>query len=213
MKTRTGVSTVARVNLLPPEIAEGRKARRAYVAMGGAVVLAVAGVGMLYMNEASKVGGAKAKLQAAQAEQTRLQSQVRSFDSVHQVYEDVSLRQGQLAAAMAPEIRWSQYLNDLSLSMPANVWLVNAKFDNPAELADNGSRGTVTFTGKAFDHNDVAAWLESIARQKGYTNAYFSRSEKEVTPLATDRDLIEYDSTVQLTEKALSRRFEKKAGR
>lgn len=212
-KTRTGVSTVVRVNLLPPEIEAGRKAKRAYVAMGGAVVLAVAGVGMLYLNEAGKVGAAKEKLQAAQDEQVQLQQRIRGFDRVHEVYETVSHRQGQLASAMSAEIRWSQYLNDLSLSMPANVWLVDAKFDNALGPAEDGSLGSVTFTGVGFEHNDVAAWLDALAKEKGYTSVYFSKSDKRAAETPNGKDLIDFSSSTKLNVKALSRRFEQKAGR
>ena len=39
--------------------------------------------------------------------------------------------------------------------------------------------GAVTFDGQAMKHNDVAAWLDSLAKQKGYTQPYFTESEDE----------------------------------
>jgi Tfp pilus assembly protein PilN len=176
--------------------------------MGGVVVLAIAGVGLLYMNEASKVGGARAKLTAAQAAEAKLQHDVHNYDSVTAVYSDLAFRQGQLRTAMATDVRWSEQMNDISLRIPANLWLVDAKFDSSKPGVD-GSVGTVSFTGKAFGHTDVAAWLDALSKEKGYVDPYFSKSEKEAFDPShpSQPRLIDYDAKVTLTATALSGRY------
>jgi hypothetical protein len=70
--------------------------------------------------------------------------------------------------------------------------------------------GTVAFEGRAFSHNDVAAWLNSLARQKGYTQPYFSDST--VDPVGDKEDAVKFISQVTITEDALSKRYTEKAG-
>ena len=87
--------------------------------------------------------------------------------------------------AMGQEVRWSYFLNDLSLKIPRHVWLdsmtVSSSGGQPQPRrspvstqrpASAPSRSRVT----AYSHNDVAAWLNSLAKQKGYTQPYFSDS-------------------------------------
>ncbi len=40
--------------------------------------------------------------------------------------------------------------------------------------------GRSMFEGKAIAHNDVAAWLDALAKQKGLTQPYFTKSEAEL---------------------------------
>ena len=84
---------------------------------------------------------------------------------------------------MTPEIRWSFFLNDLSLTIPSSTRLVSDDAINTAAAAqiagtcdparwrrrsEQVTMGSVAFTGKSTDFDAVAAWLQSLARQKGY---------------------------------------------
>ena len=206
-----------RVNLLPPEIREAARFRRFQLAMVGAGVAAVAIVGALYYSAHSSVSTAKSDLSAAQATQSNLQNQLSSLQSVRDVYDQVAAKKAMLAHAMGPEIRWSFYLTDLSLKVPDHVWLssVNATETTPGSAtpaaAAVGSAavtpagiGTITFGGVAFNHDDVATWLDTLAKERGYTNVYFTNSTKaKIGP----RDVVNFTSSVTLTQAALSGRY------
>ena len=69
--------------------------------------------------------------------------------------------------------------------------------------------GTVNFEGTALKHNDVATWLDSLAKQKGYDQPYFTDSTEE---LLGDTVIVKFKSQVTLTEDALSKRYVQKAG-
>jgi hypothetical protein len=59
-------------------------------------------------------------------------------------------------------------------------------------------------------HDDVAVWLESLAKQKGYTSAYFNSStEKEIG----STKVVDFSSTVVVTREALSGRYLQNAGK
>jgi Tfp pilus assembly protein PilN len=217
-QTLRGTSTTTaapRVNLLPPEIAEKSRLRRAQLAMVGTGLAAVAVVGVMYTQQSAKVDDAQQQKAAAEAAHVRLNAEKAQLQSVSDTYAQVDQAKQTLASAMHYEVLWSSYLHDLTLTIPENVWLTNmtAKLEltkapaggNAGPVLDPGL-GTVTFTGRAFAQEDVAAWLESVSKEKGYTNPYFSQS---VEALIGTVPVVNFTSTVTLTEKALSNRYVK----
>ncbi len=209
--------TLAVVNLLPPEIHEAAKFRRLQFALAGVGVAAVAVVGALTYQAHHSVAAAKTELAQAQAQQTSLQSQVSGLRSVSQVYAQVAGKQAMLTRAMGNEIRWSYYLTDLSLRVPSNVWLTNITANEtgpggvgaptpgglPSPLVQSGI-GTVAFSGVAFSHDDVATWLDALAKEKGFTQVYFSSSTKG---LIGPRPVVNFVSQATLSAAALSGRY------
>ena len=202
-----------RVNLLPPEIAEKAKVRRAQLAMVGVGVGAVAVVGALYMQSTAKVSEAETEKQRAVARHTVLQGELRKLDHVKQTYAQVDQANKTLSNAMHYEVRWSSYLHDLTLTIPENVWLKEMEVDlslpkvpgpGSEPVLDQGL-GTVTFKGLAFGYKDVAAWLDSLAKQKGYSDPYYTKAESK----QGTKDLVDFESTVYINDKARSNRYAK----
>jgi Tfp pilus assembly protein PilN len=205
-----------RVNLMPPEIAEAERFRRLQLAMGGAVLASVVIVGLLYHHEKSGISSAQGQLDAAQAKQTALQSQLNGLSNVSQTYADVQAKQALLSQAMGQEIRWSYILNDLSYRITSNLWLTNVSatetsVGGPTTTAPTGlpggpstSLGTVSFSGVAFSHDDVAKWLDSLTKEKGFSQPTFSSSTE--VPL-DGRMVVNYGTQVLVNENALSNRY------
>lgn len=205
-----GLSTLPRVNLLPPEIAEQAHFKKVQAGLVGALVLAVAGVGFLYVGATGSVSEAQTSLETSQASGALLQTQVDTYASVTETYAKAAAAQAMLEEAMGQEVRYSRFLNDLSLTIPDNVWLQNATFTQAepaaaaADPATAGSLGTVTFSGVAFTQDDVAVWLEKLATQDGFANPYLSSA---TGALIGERPTVDWSSTVVLTESALSNRY------
>jgi Tfp pilus assembly protein PilN len=202
-----------RVNLLPPEIREAARFRRFQLAMVAAGLGAVAIVGALTYSAHNSVSHAKSDLASAQAQHTNLQAQLAGLQSVRDVYAQVAAKKAMLAQAMSPEIRWSYYMTDLSLKIPQNVWLTNVAATEQAPAAGAATAaqpavpagiGSVTFSGVAFAHDDVATWLDALAKERGFTNAYFTNSTKaSIGP----KSIVNFSSSVTLTQAALSGRY------
>jgi Tfp pilus assembly protein PilN len=215
--------TLPRVNLMPPEIAEAARFRRFQLAMGGAVAAAVVIVGALYVHQHSAVKNAQEDLTRAKAQETALQSKLASLAAVEDVYNQVAQKQAMLSQAMGAEIRWSYYLTDLSLKVPDNVWLTNIQAEEtatgltPTATAPTATSsalttpgiGTISFDGTAFKHDDVATWLDVLARERGYANAYFTKSTEDKTEGKT---LVDFSTSVVITDAAKSGRYAEPAG-
>ena len=208
------------VNLMPPEIAEAARFRRFQFAMAAVVGVAVVLVGVLYEHEHSGVKSAQQQLDAARTQHTVLQQKLTSLASVQDVYTRVAAKEAMLAQALGGEVKWSNYLADLSLRIPDNVWLTGitateagASTAPPVQSATPtltaAGIGTVTFTGVAFSHDDVANWLDMLAKEHGWADPYFTNS--------TEQDLgskkaYQFTSSVQLTPAAVCKSCAKPAG-
>jgi Tfp pilus assembly protein PilN len=221
--TAHSVATLPRVNLLPPEIGEQRRFRKVQAGLGAGVLAAVGVVVALTLLASAAVSDAQGDVDAATAERAQLQEQQAQYAEVPLVYAQVEAAEAQLGQAMGKEVRWSYFLNDLSLKVPGKVWLTSMTVTQNVEDAAAAAVvavpatgtylttgiGTVTFQGNGYAHNDVAAWLDALAKQKGLTQAYFSNSTKE--KIGTER-AVTFTSQATVTEEALSKRYTQKAG-
>jgi Tfp pilus assembly protein PilN len=214
-------ATMPSVNLMPAEIAEAARFRRFQFAMGAAVVGAVVVVGALYVHDKSSVNAAQTKLDAAQAQYAKAQNELNSLSSVSDVYDQVAAKQAMVQQAMGQEVDWSTYLSDLSLRIPDNIWLTsiqatqaNTGLSGPSTVVPTGSLtpsgiGSITFSAVAFSHDDVATWLDMLAKEKGFADPYFSNSTKSKIG---NRNVVNVSSSVVVTDDAKSGRFTKPAG-
>lgn len=209
----TGLALLPRVNLLPPEIEERKKLKQIQVGLGAAVLASVAVVGVLVMAANSSLNSANEELAAATTQNTALKAEAATYANVTAVYAQAAAAQALLTQAMGQEVRYSRFMNDLSLTVPDNVWVKSVSFAQAASPAAVGSTepgiGTVSFNGVGFSHDDVAVWLESLATQKGYANPDFTNSTET---LIGTRKTVTFTSTVQLTAAALSGRYTKPLG-
>lgn len=220
-ETVSGMTTVPApsVNLMPPEIAEAAKFRRFQLAMGGVVVIAAVVVGALYTSARHSASDAQGDLDSAQAQKAQIAQQVDQLKSVADTYQQVQQAKSLLAAAMGNEVRWSYYLEDMSLKIPDNVWLTSMSVTpgttssatttsttgtTPAAIAPPDQIATITFGGVALSHDDVAKWLTAIAAEKGWSDPYVT-SITETT--IGSRSVYDWQGTVDITSKALSDRY------
>lgn len=197
-----------RVNLLPPEIGHRSRQRRVQVAVGCGLLAAVGAVAALSAAAGAARQDADAELTTVHARAAVLQAETAKYVDVLAVHRRADGAKDMLTLAMAEEVRFSGLLHDLSRTVPDNVWLDDVTFSQPtpappAVAGAEAGIGTVTFSGAAFSHDDVAAWLDSLATQDGYADPALTAS----TASAGDgRATVTFTSSVTLTSAALSGR-------
>jgi Tfp pilus assembly protein PilN len=218
--TRVG-TTLPIVNLMPPEFGAARRLRHVKAGVMAGVLVSAALVASLYGIAASDVSSAQEELDGTKAQGIRLQSETAKYSNVPLVIAKVDAAKVQRAQAMAQEIRWSIYLNDLSLRIPSKIWLTSLTVAQTAPGAAATAAGAapvtgigqVTFEGNAYSHNDVATWLEMLGGQTGWTQPYLTTSTvDDALATSTVQEPVTFSSSVTITDDALSRRFEPKAG-
>jgi Tfp pilus assembly protein PilN len=216
-----GPVRLPRVNLLPPEILEVRSVRRAQVGLGAAVAASLLVVGGLWGLASVDQASAQQDLDAASQRQTAVNRETAALSDVAATYTQIQQRRAVLSSAMSGEVMWSQYLTDLALLVPDNVWLETMTV-TPVEGAAptatgaagepdfgpqtaRGAIATIAFTGQAISQDDVTNWLQSISRGKGFTNVYFTDST--LGKFGTSAKAVKFTSTVSVTAEALSNRY------
>ena len=220
-ETATRLATLPRVNLLPPEIEQQRQFKKVQLGLGIGVVAALGVVGALVLSAGAQVNNAKDELDTQTARNTTLQADAAKYADVPEVYAQVDAAKAQLTQAMSKEIRWSRFLNDLSVVTPGKVWFETITVTENVDAAPvtaapptgqawgTANIGTITFKGHGYTHNDVASWLKALASEKGVADAYFTRSAQE--QIGTEGS-VAFDSQAVITEDLLSGRFTDKAG-
>lgn len=223
------VTVLAAVNLLPRAYARRAEVRRAKMFALTAVLLALL-IGLLgWMIAWQKESTAQEALDVATAERSRLQVEANRYAEVPRVFAAVADAQAQLELAMGNEVRWSFFLNDLALSMPRGVSLETLALTSPgpgesqqavapsaASAATAGARtsgvgmpglGTLEVSAKALSYNDVANWLDSVAKLPTVADPYVGgiTAGKEYTT-----KIVTYTSSGTITTDALSGRYETK---
>jgi type IV pilus assembly protein PilN len=225
--TTQQLSSLPRVNLLPKEVHKKRQERQVQALAVAGLAASVVVVGALYMSAHHSVSKANSDLASANTEASQLKTQIAHYTNDVNLRNQRDAEKTMLTTAMSPEIEWSHYLNDVSLRVPDNVWLTSvsateslvpgATLTSAATTATTtgsvitpGGVGTLTFTGIANAHDDVAAWLNALAHEKGYVNVYFTNSTE--THESSGRNDVHWSSTNDLNPKALSGRYGHPAG-
>jgi len=216
--TEAKTAQLPRVNLLPPEIAAAAKLRRLQMLLVLVVLGALAVSGLLFMWASGQVGQAEEDLADAEAIGAQREAEVASYSKVPEVLAARDAAQANLVQAMAPEVRWSFFLNDLSLTIPTGVRLSGLTATNAASNAQvapglpavsplgQPTMGLVDFQGKAKNYDAAAAWLQSLLRQDGFAEASASSivlSEEEDTV----GRFYNFTTSTYLTPEAASNRF------
>ena len=218
--TTARVSEFPRVNLLPPEIAEAAKLKRLQGLLGLLVVGALVLAGLLFFWASGQVSSAQEELTGAEAEGAQLKTEVASFAEVPAVLDALDAAETSLAQAMTPEIRWSFYLNDLSLTIPNSVRLSSFSAINraaaeqtvgttlvPATPLGDPTMGTIQFEGKARSYNAVASWLQALAQQQGNEEPSLANASG-IDKNKDGAGNVDYTSSTYLTIESASNRYE-----
>jgi Tfp pilus assembly protein PilN len=168
---------------------------------------------LLFLVSWQKAASAQERLDQATFQRTVLQTEASRYSGVPRVFEAVNSAQGQLVVAMGNEVRWSFFLNDLALTMPAGVSLdsLDATVIGPGQATETTSDGQVgskagsmSVSAKALTFNGVANWLDSLAKMDTVADPYVSglaASVEEGTKIVT------FSSTADITTETLSGRY------
>ena len=206
--------TLPRVNLLPPEIGERLVLRRVQSGIGLGVLAALGVTALLYLAATSSVSDAQESVDAASAQHAQLVGRAAAFRDVTAVYARTAAAEAMLVDAMSEEVRYSRFLDSFSHTLPDDVWVTSVAFAQDATGASAvapavSGIGTVTISGTAFSHDDVAVWLEALAAQEGYAGAYLQNATER---RLGGRTVVDFATSVSMTAEALSDRYTRTGG-
>jgi Tfp pilus assembly protein PilN len=218
----TQAFVVPQVNLMPAAFGMAIKRRAAKAAALACVIVAGLLVALGWMITNQQRAAAQEQLDIATDEVVVLTGKVSQYADVPRVFAEVADAQVQLRTAMANEVRWSFFLNDLALTMPAGVSLdsLEASSAPPGEApgasteatgaeATAGQIGALNVSAKALTFNHVANWIDSLAKLPTLANP------EALSLNAVDEEgtrLVGFDSGAMVTDQALSGRYTQEGG-
>lgn len=205
----------AHVNLLPPELALERRARRQARLTGALLLLWVAVLGGVYALKLGDVANAERARDDAQREVVQLQEELASLDEYRVLSARIDARSALLTAAMAEEVSWARVLNDLSLAFPADASMLTlgAAMDPEEQTAVGGeidkgaSVASVVFSGYSVDRlaPGVQEVLTDFDESSGFVNSYLqTAAEAEIG----STEVTNFSGSLDLNDQALTHRYD-----
>lgn len=190
-----------RINLLPPEILEKRKSERrlVYVVLAALlVVLVLAGVfAAVYMQQE-----AKAK-EVARLEQELAETQQRANEL--QVFEaksnELTRRKSVAETALAGRINWSKLYDELSLVMPADLWLTVLVTNENTGLTMDGYAVDSATDSPDLGHKSIAKLLVRLADLDQLYDVWLTNAAKTVL---NDDPTIQFSVTAGVSESTVA---------
>lgn len=167
-----------RINLLPPEITEKRKAeqRWKYVIAGAAALYIVIGIFWFFMflQVTAKSADVAAREQEAQA----LNAQANAFKVFEDRKQALDARQAVADKALAGRVDWSKLFSEVALVLPADSWLTKLKADEKAFTAEGKCVDAVGDTG-ASGFKPLAKLLVHMADLREIENVWLQSTTRE----------------------------------
>lgn len=184
-----------RINLLPPEILEKRRAEKriiyvALVAMLIFIMLAVVWV-LAYMRVDSKQMDLEVRLQEVQATQAKADV-LAVFEQKEQ---DLQARKAVAEQALLNRMNWARLFDELSLVMPTDMWVSSMAWDQDTGIALDGfAIDRATDTPDA-GHKSIAKMLVRLADLGDLYDVWLTNSTKT---LFLDQPAIQFTATARV---------------
>ena len=213
---RVDWAPVPRVNLLPSEILDARAFRRVQRALVGAVAAAlVVGAGAFAWS-LHEVSTAQAALDVSRARTAQLHTEEAKYADVPRVLAQVEQAKTARRTALADDVLWYRFFDDLAAATPDTVALTNVTVTLGGSAASASDPltpsgiGTVTFDGGGDRFPAVSSWLESVATVDGLDGSTLQSATR--TSGGAAEGPVSFTSRIVIAASALSHRYDGKAG-
>ncbi len=209
-----------RIDLLPARYEARRRERRSLmlVAVAGAVALLLMIVWLLSVMSA--ISNEEERLAAAQSRNAALQAQINELQRFAQLDAEVRAKRTALQTVMAGDIRWPALLTELAMVIPGEVWLTSMTGSAGAtegatpvgtetaaiRISNKTPVGRISFRGVSLSMPGVAKWLIRLGTADAFS-ALWLNNATETGGDAGTVETVTFDSTLELSEDALSERF------
>ena len=193
------------INLLPPELKTRARTRRVFAGVIAAAVVVLLFLGVILLLQRNRIGNEEEELEQLQATAGQLRGQVAQLAQFGALKDEVDATRASLAAALTNDVAWSRFMNDLSIILPDNSWLVNVSLSASPGLAATGevSVGTTTFQGFVFDFPGLAGWLTRMEQMEGLTFVYLTTGSRQQVG---STEVVSFGANASLTQNLLSLR-------
>ena len=209
-----------RIDLLPTRYVERRRERRniGIVVVSSLLVLLLL-LGWWFLL-GSQISTEQGNLEAAQIQNAQLTQQIAELQRFADLELEVQTKKQALASVFTGDIRWPALLTEVAMVIPGEVWLTNwGSSAGTAEgagavgtetaavrISNQAPTGRIQFSGQSLSMPGVAKWLIRLGTVRAFSAIWLnSASASEGTEGVPG--LVTFDSTLELGDDALSKRF------
>lgn len=210
-----------RIDLLPAIYEQRRRERRnlLLVVVAGVVVFLLL-VGW-FLALGLQVRKAENDLADRQARNLVLQQQINELQQFADLETEVLNKRAALQTVMAGDLDWPVLLTEIAMVIPDDVWLLTLDSSagategaqtvptetNAIDIDTRPQFGRILFSGKALSMRAVANWLIRLETVDEFLAVYLgSSAESEDTESPVP--VFDFSTTLELGEKAVSKRFQ-----
>lgn len=166
------------INLLPPEVQEKRRAERTVVYIVVALTALVVLLVVIYLINGLRVIEAQGRLAEIKAKNAKLEASITEFQIYEKRRNEVIERQKLVKQALVGEVLWHRILNEVSMVIPTDVWLVDFTGDPSAGVSMTGFSPDYAFDAPDVGHKPVAKWLVRLGEINEFKDIWLNSSEK-----------------------------------
>jgi hypothetical protein len=201
-----------RVNLMPPEVLQRRRAKATRQVLGfsvvGLLVAVLAGTGgaSLLANQAQAI------LLQEQTRTTELLAEQADYTEIRTLQAQVNLARAAQRVGASTEVAWKPYLEAVQGTLPDGVVIQSVTvdsatpilaYDQPTAPLQGARIATVTFSAISPTLPDVPTWLDGLTRLTGFADALPGSVSLDKTT-----NLYTVDITMHVNDAAFAKRFE-----
>lgn len=209
-----------RIDLLPSVYEERRRQRRniASVFIAGLVVLLLLIGWVLFLNV--QIGDAEDELADVTARNAVLEQQIAELQRFAELQAEVEAKRTALQTVFAGDVDWPALLTEIAMVVPGEVWLTNLTASAGAtegsspvgtetaavRIDEREPFGRMAFQGTSLSMPGVARWMIRLETVREFFAVYLNSATLAEQEGAVDT--VSFDSTLELSNRAASRRFQ-----
>ncbi len=221
-----GDGATPRLDLAPEEERAhffGASSNAVIGALAAAVLIALLAVPVISRRHDASHDRSRASAQEQKNAQT--QQAISNLEPVAKTQAQIAALDAQVAGLVATDVSWSRVLNEIARTMPNSVWLTSFQGSVAGEGNSTGTgsasrttttvpgssagatsgaaEGSVTFQATGLDFTAVADWIKRVGELPEFADLWVPSAQKSTLG---DRDVVTFQSTAGLTDKARSSR-------
>lgn len=166
-----------RVNLLPPEILEKRKAERRLASMVAALVVVSLVLAGVWLFAFTRANSKQRDLEAKQQELQQVTAQAASLEIFEVQQAELARRRAVAQLALDARQNWAKLFDEISLVLPSDMWVSVLAATAESKLQIDGFSVDATDT-PDYGHKTVAKLLVRLAELEQLADVWLSNSVK-----------------------------------
>ncbi|MDP9068816.1 MAG: PilN domain-containing protein [Actinomycetota bacterium] len=209
-----------RIDLLPSVYEQRRRQRRNVTSVLIAGLLALLLLLGWWFFLGMQVNDAEDELAQVRTENAALQDQIAKLQRFAQLAAEVEAKRTALQTVFAGDVDWPALMTEIAMVIPGEVWLTNVTASAgqtegaspvgtetaPVRIDSREPFGRIAFTGRSLSMPGVAKWMLRLETVREFFAVYLNSATKADD--ATGVDVVNFDSTLELGNKAASGRFQ-----